>query len=154
MELEKKLGKILKKKKKTLFVAESCTGGLVSHHITNIPDSSDYFIGGVVAYSNKVKVALLGVPSMVVRKNGAVSREVAQAMAKGARKLFNTDFAAAITGIAGPSGGSRKKPVGLAFIAFASGKKAKTKKITFQGDRIQVKEKFAQATLKFILDNV
>ena len=131
MELEKKLGKILKKKKKTLFVAESCTGGLVSHHITNIPDSSDYFIGGVVAYSNKVKVALLGVPSMVVRKNGAVSREVAQAMAKGARKLFNTDFAAAITGIAGPSGGSRKKPVGLAFIAFASKKKTKTKKNNF-----------------------
>jgi len=154
MEPEREIGRMLKKKKKTLSTAESCTGGLASHLITNVSGSSDYFTGGVIAYSNKVKVSLLGVPSTMVRKHGAVSREVAEAMAKGARKLFNTDHAAAVTGIAGPAGGSRKKPAGMAYIAFASAKKTKTKKVLFEGGRTALKEKFVRALLKLILENI
>ena len=148
------IGKILKKKGRTLVMAESCTGGLASNRLTDVPGSSGYFIAGVVAYSNDVKKELLGVTENTIKKHGAVSREVARAMAEGARSAFRSDIAASITGIAGPGGGSRKKPVGLAFLGFTSGKISKSKRVLFAGDRRTLKESFAQALLEFILVNL
>ena len=152
--VEKKIGKTLKKKKKTLGLAESCTGGLASHRITNVSGSSNYYRGGVVAYSNDIKSSILGVSPHKIKKYGAVSREVALDMAKGAKRVLNSDIAAAITGIAGPGGGSSEKPVGLAFIALSSKKQDKTKKILFKGERELVKEKFTRALLEFVSENI
>jgi PncC family amidohydrolase len=151
---EIRIARILRKKKKTLAVAESCTGGLVSSRITDIPGSSDYFLGGIVAYSNNVKISLLGVPGAVLKKHGAVSREAAIAMARGVKKALKTDVAAAVTGIAGPSGGSARKPVGLAYIAFVSGKNVRSLKVHFKGGRPAVKARFAQAVLEMIEESV
>ena len=138
----------------TLAVAESCTGGLSSHRITNIPGSSDYFRGGVVAYSNDVKTFLIYVSRDLLEKSGAVSNAVACAMAKGAKDALDADLALAITGIAGPTGGTKEKPVGLAYIAFASGEDIKSKKVQFEGDRASLKEQFADAALSFIVKNL
>ena len=148
------IAKTLTEKNMTLAVAESCTGGLVSHRITNIPGSSDYFKGGVVAYSNDVKTFLLYVSRELLEKHGAVSAQVARAMAKGAKSALDADVAVAITGIAGPAGGSDEKPVGLAHIAFASNEEIKTKKVLFEGDRESLKEQFSDAMLEVILKNV
>ena len=152
---EQLIAEKLKEKGITLAVAESCTGGLVSHRITNIPGSSEYFKGGVVAYSNEVKTFLLYVSPDTLEKHGAVSSQVAKAMAKGARSALNANIAAAITGIAGPAGGSKKKQVGLAFIAIAfSDDDIKTKKVLFEGERESLKEQFADAALETILENI
>ncbi|MFH1552272.1 MAG: nicotinamide-nucleotide amidohydrolase family protein [Candidatus Omnitrophota bacterium] len=151
---ELKIANSLKKKKKTLAVAESCTGGLVSHRITDVPGSSKYFKGGVVAYSNMAKVSILAVPSGMIKKCGAVSREVALAMAEGARSAFEADIAAAVTGIAGPSGGTAEKPVGLAYMAVVSGKVSKTRKVNFKGGRSALKIKFSDAVLELIQKNI
>ncbi len=151
---EEKLTKILKRKKKTLAAAESCTGGLISSRITDVSGSSDYFTGGVIAYSNEIKVSILGVSTHLIKKHGAVSRLVAEAMAKGARNLLNTDFAVSITGIAGPTGGSELKPVGLAYIGFSVKGKQKSKKVLYKGDRKTVKSKFTEAALKFVTENI
>jgi nicotinamide-nucleotide amidase len=145
------IAKTLTEKGMTLAVAESCTGGLVSHRITSVPGSSEYFKGGVVAYSNDVKTFLLYVSRELLEKHGAVSAQVARAMAKGAKSALDADIAVAITGIAGPAGGSEEKPVGLAHIAFASNEGIKTKKVLFEGDRESLKEQFAQAVLEFVL---
>ena len=102
----------MRHKKQTIAVAESCTGGLLSASLTTIPGSSDVFVGGVVAYNNKIKQRILGVPSELIDKYGAVSEQVAQSMALGIRKTFQTDWSIAISGIAGPSGGNKNKPVG------------------------------------------
>jgi nicotinamide-nucleotide amidase len=150
---EYKIARILKEKKKTLAVAESCTGGLVSHRITNVPGSSDYFHGGVVAYSNDVKTFLLYVSQELLKEHGAVSPQVACAMAKGAKSALDADIAAAITGIAGPTGGSEEKPVGLAYLALASADEIKGKKVLFEGDRESLKKKFSDVVLNFILEN-
>lgn len=152
--IEKKIAQLLTKKKLTLAIAESCTGGLVSHRITNIPGSSKYFVGGIIAYAYSVKTSILGVPQATIKKRGAVSRETVLAMAKGARRVFGADVAVSITGIAGPAGGTKMKPVGLAYIAFDDGKKVLTKKVNFKGTRKQLKEKFARAALQFILLNL
>jgi PncC family amidohydrolase len=145
---------ILKKKKKTLAFAESCTGGLASHRITNIPGSSVYFSGAVVAYSNDIKMSILGVPQKTIKTCGAVSRETARAMAEGARRTLNADITAAVTGIAGPGGGSAKKPVGLAYMAFTSEEIRKSQKVVFSGTRRELQEQFAQALLEFVLTNI
>ena len=137
-----------------MVVAESCTGGQVSDRLTDIPGSSRYFKGGIIAYANEVKTAVLDVDPGTIHKNGAVSRQVALAMAEGARRALSADMAAAVTGIAGPSGGSSKKPVGLAYIAFSSGKKKRTRKVNFRGNRRSIKTQFAQAVLKLILENI
>jgi len=102
---EKKISQLLRKKNKTVALAESCSGGLLSHRITNIPGSSEYFIGSVVTYSNKAKVNLLKIASKLIAQHGAVSNQVAKRMAEGVRKLFRADFGVSITGIAGPGGG-------------------------------------------------
>ena len=117
---ELEIVRLLKRKKRTLAVAESCTGGFIANGITNVPGASKIFLGGIIAYSNEVKEKFLGVRSAVLKKHGAVSGIVAREMAEGARKKFGADFAIAVTGIAGPSGGTKDKPVGTVFIAVAS----------------------------------
>ncbi len=151
---ELEIARTLRKKKKTFALAESCTGGLVSHRLTNVPGSSGYFAGGVVAYANSVKISVLGVPSEIIKKHGAVSRQTARAMAEGARRVLSADMAAAVTGVAGPGGGSPGKPVGLAYTAFISGKVCKTKKVFFKGSRRLIKERFSQAVLELIRENM
>ncbi|MFH1305755.1 MAG: CinA family protein [Candidatus Omnitrophota bacterium] len=151
---EKDIVRILTAKKITLAVAESCTGGLIAHRITNIPGSSACFAGGVIAYSNKTKTAVLGVDPRTIKKSGAVSRETAQAMAKGVRRLLKTTSAIAITGIAGPTGGTAKKPIGLAYISFVSGKTIRTHKVLFKGSRTKLKDRFADTALKLVWDSI
>ena len=125
--MEEVIGNLLKQKGKTLSTAESCTGGYIAHMITSIAGSSQYFMGSVVSYSNNAKMNLLGVPEESIETHGAVSKEVVEAMATGAQQKFNTDFAVATSGIAGPDGGTDEKPVGTTWIALAtrSGVKAK-----------------------------
>lgn len=124
----------------TCATAESCTGGGVGAAITAVPGSSEVFAGGVTSYSNEVKRDVLGVPEKSLEDFGAVSPQVATAMAEGARKLLRTDLAVSITGIAGPGGGSAEKPVGLVWFALASADGTRTEKTLFQGDRARVRE--------------
>ena len=151
---EEKIFRALLKKRKTLALAESCTGGLVSNLITDVPGSSKYFKGGVVAYSNKVKISLLGVSPSTIKKFGAVSGKTAREMADGVRLLMGSDLAAAITGIAGPSGSRPAKPVGLAYIAFSGKGRTIVKKIVCKGDRTGIKKGFALALLSMITRNI
>ncbi len=129
------IGRMLVKTSKTLAVAESCTGGNISHFITANPGSSGYFKGGVVAYSNDIKIKLLDVPAEIIEKHGAVSQEVAEAMAVGAQNALNTDYAIATTGIAGPDGGTTEKPVGTVWIAVAGPSGVKSEKFIFRHNR-------------------
>jgi nicotinamide-nucleotide amidase len=113
------VAELLKKHKRTVATAESCTGGLIAKLLTDIPGSSEYFIEGVVAYANEAKTRLLGVPAQVIAEHGAVSRQVAVAMAMGCRAKSGADFALSTTGIAGPGGGTPDKPVGLVYVGLA-----------------------------------
>ena len=117
--MEKKAGELLNSSKHTLAIAESCTGGFTAHQITSVPGSSDYFRGSIVAYDNRVKIDILGVEEETIRTHGAVSKQVAEQMAEGAKKALQADYAIGITGIAGPDGGSKDKPVGTTWIAVA-----------------------------------
>jgi nicotinamide-nucleotide amidase len=119
-KIEAEVVRLLARNKKTLALAESCTGGFIANGITNVPGASKIFLGGVVAYSNGVKEQFLGVRPETLKKHGAVSEAVAREMAGGARKKFGADFAVAVTGIAGPGGGTKSKPVGTVFIAIVS----------------------------------
>ena len=119
MKLEEIVGELLREKKLSLSTAESCTGGSIAALVTSVPGSSAYFNGGIVAYSNEVKMALLHVSAETLEKYGAVSRETVTEMARGAMKALKTDCAVATSGIAGPGGGSREKPVGTVWIAAA-----------------------------------
>jgi nicotinamide-nucleotide amidase len=157
--LEEVLGKLLSQKNITLAIAESCTGGLVAHRITNISGSSNFFERGIVSYSNKSKVELLGVPSELIESFGAVSKEVVEAMAQGVRKLTNADIGVSISGIAGPTGGTPTKPVGTVFIAiFHEKKEASSKRFQFKGTREEIKLIASEAALdwirKFVLNYV
>lgn len=122
-KLEVAVVHFLSKRKWTLATAESCTGGFIANRITDVPGASKSFLGGVVAYRDAVKQKFLGVRAKTLAQHGAVSEAVAREMAGGARKRFGADFAIAVTGIAGPSGGSKSKPVGTVYIALAGGKK-------------------------------
>jgi nicotinamide-nucleotide amidase len=133
--LEGAVGQLLADNDKTLSVAESCTAGELGMTVTSIPGSSEYFIGGILAYSNTVKTGHLGVPDEVISVHGAVSDVCAIAMAAGCRKLFGTDYALSITGIAGPEGGTEDKPVGLTFIGLASAHANYAKRYNFGKDR-------------------
>ena len=119
--IEETLVCLLTERNLTLATAESCTGGFIANRITNVPGASEVFLGGVVAYSNEAKKKFLGVRPETLSRHGAVSEAVAREMAEGARKKFGADFAIAVTGIAGPSGGTKAKPVGTVFIALADG---------------------------------
>jgi len=149
-ELEEVVGRLLVDQKKTLAVAESCTGGLLSSRLTNVPGSSNYFLLGVVAYSNQAKTNLLGVPSSLLEKHGAVSPQTARAMALGIRKMSKADYGIGITGIAGPSGGSAQKPVGLVYISLAEGNRAEVTKNIFPGNRNIVKFQSTQKAMDLL----
>ncbi len=138
--LEKTIAKILLKKKLTLAVAESCTGGLLAHALTNIPGSSKYFLFGIVAYSNESKIKLLGVSPQILKEHGAVSKEMALELAKNARHLGQANIGIGITGIAGPTGAMPLKPVGIVFIAISIGHNLYFKKFIFSGNRLKIKE--------------
>lgn len=133
--LESVLGELLKKKKKTIGLAESCTGGMIAQRLTRIPGSSDYFKGGVVSYSDESKEALLGVSADTVKKHGAVSSQCAIEMAQGARRALKTDYAISVTGIAGPSGGTPAKPVGTVHVALAGADGTREKKYSLPRNR-------------------
>jgi nicotinamide-nucleotide amidase len=137
--LEEIVGNLLRSNRATLAVAESCTGGLVTHRLTNIPGSSDYFDRGVVVYSNRAKVELLKIPEDLLATAGAVSAPVVEKMAESVRQISQSTLGLGITGIAGPGGGSEEKPVGLVFIALASPQGTVSKKYQFWGDREQIK---------------
>lgn len=141
---------LLKEKNATIAVAESCTGGLVSDKLTNIPGISRFFLQGVVAYSNKAKEDALGVPGKLVMKHGAVSSPVAKAMAEGIKKRAAADIGVGITGIAGPAGATPGKPVGLVYIAVAENGLVRVKKCRFRGSRIDVKNFSANTALNMI----
>ncbi len=145
--LEEVVGKLLKERGETLSVAESCTGGLLSNRITNISGSSAYFERGVVTYSNNAKMEILGVKSETLKEHGAVSRETALEMVEGIKKLSNTDYGLAITGIAGPTGGTEEKPVGTVFIALSTPQKSEVFKYRFIGDREKIKWQSSQQAL-------
>lgn len=146
-ELEDVVGKLLRINKKNLAVAESCTGGFLAHRLTNVPGSSDYFIQGVVAYSNKAKTNLLDVPPDLIKKHGAVSLEVAQVMAIGVRRKAHSNLGVAITGIAGPTGGTQEKPVGLVYVALAWEEGSEVSKNLFLGKREAIKFQSSQKAL-------
>lgn len=133
--IESVVAKLLSSKKKTLSLAESCTGGYIAHLITSVPGSSEFFMGGTVAYSNEVKMQQLDVPAGMLAQFGAVSKETAEAMATGARAKFHTDYAIAVTGIAGPGGGSPEKPVGTVWIAIAAPQGCWSQKFLFGDNR-------------------
>jgi nicotinamide-nucleotide amidase len=130
---------VLAAKQKTLAIAESCTGGLAAELLTRVPGASRYFVGGVVAYSNEVKTSLLGVSNELLARHGAVSAEVARAMAEGVRQRLGADFGLAFTGVAGPDGGSDQKPVGLVHWALASDAGTEHRERVFVGDRQAVR---------------
>lgn len=146
--IEKALGEILREKGWTLSVAESCTGGQICDRITNVPGSSDYFMGGMVTYSNESKRKHLDVPKEEIERFGAVSPQVAKSMARGVRKTFGTTFGLSTTGIAGPSGGTEKKPVGLVFIGLAKGGRVFVKKLNLKGTRKEIKREATHIALK------
>lgn len=148
---EETVGRLLSAGGFSLAVAESCTGGLIAHTVTNVPGSSAYFDRGLVAYSNEAKTALLGVPAELIQRAGAVSAEVARAMAEAARARSGTTLAVASTGIAGPGGGTAGKPVGLVYVALASeGGETIVEEHRFTGDRMQVKEATCRAALEML----
>lgn len=151
MNLEERLAAALVERNMTLATAESCTGGGFSHLLTGIPGSSAFFIGGIIAYHNNVKTQLLDVPESALIRHGAVSSQTAASMAEGGRSRFNTDFGVSITGIAGPSGGSPEKPVGLVYVALATTKRTHVQQHLFSGDRHRVREQAITAALRLAL---
>jgi len=150
--LESETGELLKRRGLRLALAESCTGGLIGNRITDVPGSSEYFIGSIVAYAYEAKVALLGVSWDTLNTYGAVSRETVLEMARGARRALNTDIAVSVSGIAGPGGGTLDKPVGTTWIALVSNDGEWASEFHFQGDREQNKTSAADSALQFLLD--
>lgn len=141
-------GKAFKREKLTVSVAESCTGGAVLNALTHVPGSSSYVTGGVVAYSNSVKIEQLGVKQDEIEKFGAVSQPVALQMAKNVARLMKTDIGISTTGIAGPGGGSEEKPVGTVWIGFWSKTKYFALKANFNGTRVEIKQQTVKAALE------
>jgi nicotinamide-nucleotide amidase len=150
--LEKLIGDRLRERGWTLSIAESCTGGLICGHITDVSGSSDYFMGGMVNYSNESKAKHLGIPLDYIRKHGAVSPQVAKKMAQGVRKTFNTTFGLSTTGVAGPTGGTKRSPVGRVFIGIAKGNRTWVKKLDLKGRRREIKKQAAERSLEFLIE--
>ena len=150
-ELEKEVAELLTTAELTVAVAESCTGGLLGHRLTSVPGSSEYFVGGVIAYSNEIKTKILGVRFDVLRKEGAVSDSVARLMAIAVRGRFEADLGVAITGVAGPGGGSEEKPVGLVYVALADSKRCRVCRFDLSGKRrAAVKKASSSGALEMI----
>lgn len=148
--MEEVIGNLLKMQGKTLSIAESCTGGLVSERITEVSGSSTYFIEGAICYANEAKIRNLSVPKDLIEKHGAVSAEVAEAMARGMRQKAQTDYAVSVTGIAGPTGGTEEKPVGTVFVGYADENQVKSFKILLPGDRYLIRWRASQAVLDYL----
>jgi nicotinamide-nucleotide amidase len=148
--LEQEVGVLLRQKGLTLGLVESATGGLISHVITNIPGSSDYYKGSVTAYSNMAKVSLVRVKEETIKKYGAVSPQVAEEMAQGGRRVLDADICLADTGIAGPSGATPGKPVGLFYVGLSHQSGTYSQKHNFWGDREQNKKAAAEAVLLWL----
>ncbi|HPZ06591.1 MAG TPA: competence/damage-inducible protein A, partial [Candidatus Eremiobacteraeota bacterium] len=140
----------LAEKKMTLSTAESCTGGLIAHKLTNVSGISEYFLEGIVSYSNEAKIKLLHVPEELIVTYGAVSPQVAESMATGVRSLSGSDLSIGVTGIAGPTGGTAEKPVGLVYIAVSTLEKLQTEKFLFRGSREEIKERAANSALNIL----
>lgn len=154
VELARRLFDVCVERGLTVATAESCTGGLVAHSITEIAGSSTYYLGGFVTYADDVKRDQLGVGADLLAAHGAVSAQVARAMAEGARTRIGTDLAVAITGIAGPGGGSDEKPVGLTYVAVADGTGVDVRRHLWPGDRSANKRDSAVAALELLLDRL
>jgi PncC family amidohydrolase len=150
MGLEEEIGQLLRAGGLTLSTAESCTGGLLGHRITDVPGSSDYFLGGVISYSDEAKRTLLGVDQGTLLEQGAVSEAAAREMARGVKGLFHSDLALSITGIAGPSGGTREKPVGLVYIALATPDEELCRRYIWPGDRVENKRRSAEQAMQIL----
>jgi len=148
--LEQEIGNLLRQKGLTLGMVESATGGLISHLITNVPGSSDYYKGSVTAYSNEVKIKIVGVKEDTIDKYGAVSYQVAEEMAQGGRKILAADICLADTGIAGPTGATTEKPIGLFYIGLSHQAGTYSQKHNFYGDREQNKRYAAEAALSWL----
>jgi nicotinamide-nucleotide amidase len=148
--LEEVVGNLLRSKDAKISLAESCTGGLITHRLTNVPGSSDYLERSLIVYSNKAKKELLKVPSTTLNRFGAVSKETSECMAKAIKSSSKTTFGLAVTGIAGPTGGTPEKPVGTVFISLTHGRQVTTQKHRFYGDREQIKFMISQ----YALDNL
>ncbi|MGE5277473.1 MAG: competence/damage-inducible protein A [Acidobacteriota bacterium] len=150
-DLAAAVGRLLREKGRTLALAESCTGGMISALLTDVAGSSDYFLGGIVSYANEAKERLLGVSEETLRTRGAVSEEAAREMARGARERFGADLAAAVTGIAGPGGGSEQKPVGTVFFALSGSDGAEfARRRSFVGDRAHVRRSASLVALELV----
>ena len=151
MSTEEKVIQALKKKNYSLSLAESCTGGLLADRLTNIPGSSAVFLLGIVAYHNSAKNKILKIPRKIIQNYGAVSLATARLMSENARKLGNSSFGIGITGLAGPGGGSKDKPVGTVFIGVSSSSKAITREFHLKGSRREIKRKTAQKAMQMLL---
>ena len=152
MKLEKAIGDLLRERERTLSVAESCTGGLICDRITDITGSSDYFKGGMVTYSNESKAKHLEITLNYIKRYGAVSPQVARKMAQGVRKAFGTTFGLSTTGVAGPTGGTKRAPIGRVFIGLANGRRTWVMKLNLEGSRREIKEKATEKALKFFYE--
>ena len=150
MRLEQKVSVKFIERGQTLSLAESCTGGLIGDSLTNIPGASAFFLLGIIAYDYAAKTKILGVPSAFLKKHGAVSSGVASMMAQGVRKILKTDYGLGVTGIAGPGGATKTKPVGLVFIALSTRQKTIVKKCLFKGTRLAIKNQACQTALKML----
>jgi PncC family amidohydrolase len=154
MKLEKAIGDLLREREWTLSVAESCTGGLICDRITDITGSSDYFKGGMVTYSNESKAKHLEMTLNYIKKYGAVSPQVARKMAQGVRKAFGTTFGLSTTGVAGPTGGTKRAPIGRVFIGLANGRKTWVRKEDLRGSRKEIKRKASEKALQFFYERL
>ncbi len=150
IEIEEVIGKLLRKHKLTIAIAESCTGGLIADRITDVSGSSEYFERGIITYSDQSKISELGVPSDFIKQYGAVSKQVAETMASGIRTKSNTDIGLSTTGIAGPTGGSSEKPVGLVWIGYSDKDTTFALQFNFGVERRIIKERTAQAALELV----
>ena len=152
MNLEEKVACLLIQNRKTLAIAESCTGGLLANRLTNISGSSKFFKAGLVTYSNEAKMKCLNVARQVLQKYGAVSEQTCLSLAKNVRRLFNSDFGIGISGIAGPTGATKSKPIGLTYIALSTKDEIICLRCQFRGNRLQIKSQAASQALKLLLE--
>ncbi|TVQ08901.1 MAG: competence/damage-inducible protein A [Bacteroidetes bacterium] len=152
--LEENVGKLLKERNKTLSTAESCTGGLIAHRITSVPGSSGWFAGSVIAYDNRIKIQMLAVNAEVLEMQGAVSKEVVEEMASGVQKILQTDYAIAVSGIAGPDGGTDEKPVGTVWIAVAGPQGVVSRKFLFGDERMRNIQRSSTAALAMLREQI
>jgi PncC family amidohydrolase len=149
--LSKRAGSLLAKRRMTIAVAESCTGGMIGGIITAVPGSSRYFLGGVIAYDNRIKRRVLHVPQATLNRHGAVSGQTVAAMARGVKRLFKTRCAIAVSGVAGPEGGTKGKPVGLVYIAVVVGNIAKKYECRFSGTRSVIRRQTVEESLRRLI---